>query len=453
MHPLAEKVGDISRVQNFFLGTGSIIVAVSGGIDSIALLYLLATPGLNLRDRLVVAHFNHQLRGADSDADAGFVGQAAERLGLPFETDSGDARQLAAETGDGIEAAARQLRHQFFARLAKRLTAVVALAHHADDQIETFFLRLLRGAGNRGLAGMQPSAPSPVDSGVTLVRPLLGIRRDEIVGFATQEKIEFREDTTNADTRFLRNRIRHELLPQFAGKFGTAASRQILKAMQLAGDAADCIDDLAAEWPGEPPFEQLPIAVQRQVVQRQLFAMDVESSFDLVEGLRLEPGRVIEVAPGKRLQRNTDGQVELAASAAEPEFSLARREVSLVGQAGETEFAGLKIHWERLAGGLGKWRELDQAENREVFDAKMLGQAITLRHWQPGDRFQPIGQAATAKLQDLFVNKKIPKAERRQLAAAEAADGRLFWVQKLRIADGSKVTGSTRELLLFSWRG
>ena len=453
MHPLAEKVGDISRVQNFFLGTGSIIVAVSGGIDSMALLYLLATPGLNLRDRLVVAHFNHQLRGADSDADAGFVGQAAERLGLPFETDSGDARQLAAETGDGIEAAARQLRHQFFARLAKRLTAVVALAHHADDQIETFFLRLLRGAGNRGLAGMQPSAPSPVDSGVTLVRPLLGIRRDEIVGFATQEEIEFHEDTTNADTRFLRNRIRHELLPQFAGKFGTAASRQILKAMQLAGDAADCIDDLAAEWPGEPPFEQLPIAVQRQVVQRQLFAMDVESSFDLVEGLRLEPGRVIEVAPGKRLQRNTDGQVELAASAAEPEFSLARREVSLVGQAGETEFAGLKIHWERLAGGLGKWRELGQAENREVFDAEMLGQAITLRHWQPGDRFQPIGQAATAKLQDLFVNKNIPKAERRQLVVAEAADGRLFWVQKLRIADGSKVTGSTRELLLFSWRG
>ena len=92
MHPLAEKVGDISRVQNFFLGTGSIIVAVSGGIDSMALLYLLATPGLNLRDRLVVAHFNHQLRGADSDADAGFVGQAAERLGLPFETDSGDAQ-------------------------------------------------------------------------------------------------------------------------------------------------------------------------------------------------------------------------------------------------------------------------------------------------------------------------------------------------------------------------
>ena len=445
MHPLAEKVG------NFFPETGSIIVAVSGGIDSMALLHLLATPELGLRDRLVVAHFNHQLRGEDSDADAAFVGESAGQLGLPFDTDSGDTQQLAAETG--IEAAARQLRNRFFARLAKRSGAVVALAHHADDQIETFFLRLLRGAGDRGLAGMQPSALSPVDSAVTLVRPLLGIRRDEIVEFATREEIEFREDATNADTRFLRNRIRHELLPQLAGKFGASASRHILKAMQLAGDTADCIDDLAADWSGEPPFEQLPIAVQRLVVQRQLFTLGVESSFDLVEALRLETGRVIEVAPGRRLQRNADSQVEEAEPAAEPKFSLAKREVSLVGQAGEVEFGGLKIEWERLAGGLAKWRELGQAEDREVFDAESLGQAITLRHWQPGDRFHPISQVGTAKLQDLFVNQKIPKADRRNLVVAEAVDGRLFWVQKLRIADVCKVTDSTRELLLFSWRG
>ncbi|SVC71650.1 uncharacterized protein METZ01_LOCUS324504, partial [marine metagenome] len=335
MHPLAEKVGDIIRAQNLFPETGGILVAVSGGIDSMALLHLLATPPLDLRERLVVAHFDHQLRGAESDADVAFVGQAAEQLGLPFESDRGDTRQLATEIGEGIEASARQLRHDFFAGLAKRLGAVVALAHHADDQVETFFLRLLRGAGNRGLAGMQPSAPSPVDTGVTLVRPLLSVRRDQIVGFVMREGIEFREDATNTDTRFLRNRIRHELLPQLAVKFGTSTSRQILKAMQLAGDSADCIDNLAANWPGEPPFENLPVAVQRQVVQRQLFTLGVEPTFDLVEVLRLEAGRIIEVAPGKRLQRNVDGQVEAAASAAESEFSLAKREVSLASQAGE----------------------------------------------------------------------------------------------------------------------
>ncbi|MEC8973528.1 MAG: tRNA lysidine(34) synthetase TilS, partial [Verrucomicrobiota bacterium] len=155
--------------------------------------------------------------------------------------------------------------------------------------------------------------------------------------------------------------------------------------------------------------------------------------------------------PGRRLRLNADGQVEAAASTTEPEFSLAKREVSLAGQAGEAEFGGLKIGWERVAGGLAKWRAVGQAENREVFDAESLGQAIILRHWRPGDRYQPIGQTGTAKLQDLFVNQKIPKAERRQLVAAEAAGGRLFWVQKLRIADGGKVTDSTHELILFRW--
>jgi len=449
MHPLAERVGDMIRVQRFFPGRSGIIVAVSGGIDSMVLLHILATPALGLRDRLVVAHFNHQLRSTESDADAVLVSEAAQRLGLPLESGSGDTRQLAAETGDGIEAAARQLRHRYFARLAKRLEAVIALAHHAGDQVETFFLRLLRGAGERGLSGMRAIAPSPADHDLTLVRPLLGIRRDEIAAFATEERIAYRNDPTNTDTRFLRNRIRHELLPRLAEQFGAPVSLQVLKAMRLAGDTADCIDHLAADWSGEPPFEQLPVAVQRQIIQRQLFALGDEPSFDLVEALRLETDRVIEIAPGRRLQRNADGQLEVAA--AEPKFLLVQRDVILEGQAGEIEFGGLKIRWERLMGGLAKWHDLGQLEKREVFDAESIGQSITLRHWRPGDRYQSIGQAGTAKLQDLFVNQKIPRAERRQLVVAEAADGRLFWVQKLRIADWGKVTQSTRELLLFSW--
>jgi len=456
MHPLAEKVGKTSRVLNFFPGSGIIIVAVSGGIDSMALLHLLATPGLDLSDRLVVAHFNHQLRGADSDADAEFVEQAAGQLGRPFESGSGDTRQLAAETGDGIEAAARQLRHQFFARLAKHLASRnVALAHHADDQIETFFLRLLRGAGNRGLAGMQPVALSPIDPGVNLVRPILGIHRAEIVAYAEEQGIAHREDASNTNTYFLRNRVRHELLPQLTEQFGASVNRQIVKAMQVAGDEADCIDDFAAAWLGraESPFEQLPAAVQRQVVQRQLFQLGVDPSFNLVEALRGEADRVIEIAPGKRLQRNAAGRVELAPSVAEPEFSLIKLEVLLEGQAGEAEFGGLTIRWERLSGGLAKWHELGQAESREVFDAEAIGQAITLRHWHPGDRYHPIGQAGSTKLQDLFVNQKIAKAERHRLVIAEAADGFPFWVQHLRIADAFKVTESTAGLLLFSWRG
>ena len=173
----------------------------------------------------------------------------------------------------------------------------------------------------------------------------------------------------------------------------------------------------------------------------------------MVEALRAEAARVIEIAPGKRLQRNAAGRVELAPSLGDPEFSLTKLEIFLEGQAGEAQFGGLTIRWERLTGGLAKWHELGQAENREVFDAEAIGQAITLRHWQPGDRFHPIGQAGSTKLQDLFVNQKIAKAERHRLVIAEAAAGFLFWVQHLRIADPFKVTESTAGLLLFSWRG
>ena len=449
MHPLAERVGELIRAQNFFPGNCGIIVAVSGGIDSMALLHLLAVPAIGLRERLVIAHYKHQLRGVESEDDAAFVAQIANRLGFPFESDAGDTRQFADETGAGIEAAARELRHSFFGRLAKRLKAVVALAHHADDQVETFFLRLLRGAGDRGLAGMKPIAPSPTDPGVTLFRPLLGIRRDDIAAFVAEEGIEFRNDTTNKETRFLRNRIRHKLLPRLTEQFGSSVSRQVLKTMQLAGDAADCIDHLAADWSGQPPFGQLSVAVQRQVLRRQLFGLGDEPTFDLVESLRLKAGRIIEVSSGRRLQRNAAGKVDVAVD--EPEFLLAKREVSLSGKEGETEFGGLKIQWERLSGGFDKWRELGQMNNREVFNAASIGQSITLRHWQPGDRYKPIGQAGTTKLQDLFVNQKIPKPERRGLVVAEDANGQLFWVQKLRIADSGKVTGSTRELLLLSW--
>ena len=454
MHPLAEKVGETIRAQNLFPGKGSIIVAVSGGIDSMALLHLLATTGLGLRDRLVVAHFNHQLRGSDSDADAAFVGQAAKRLDLPFETESGDTQQLAAETSEGIEAAARQLRHHFFAGLAEHWIAPIALAHHADDQVETFFLRLLRGAGNRGLSGMLPVSMLGDYDDLILIRPLLEISHTEIVEYVKEERIEFRVDASNTDTRFLRNRIRHELLPLLENRFSPAIRRHVLNAMTLAGDESDFVTSVSNNFEdgADLDFDETPVALQRHWLQRQLILLVVEPTFDLVEALRLEIGRVIEVAPGRRLYRTAGGRVKEAAYAVKPEFSLAKREVSLVGQAGEVEFGGLKIGWERLAGGLAKWRELGQAEGREVFDAESLGQEITLRHWRPGDRIQPIGQTGTAKLQDLFVNQKPPKAERRKLVVAEAADGRLFWVQNLRIADPFKVTEATAELLVFSFR-
>jgi tRNA(Ile)-lysidine synthase len=454
MHPLAERVSELARMQNLFPGYGKIVVAVSGGLDSMVLLDLLVASELNIRGRLVVAHFNHQLRGAESDADAVFVEESARSYDLPFELGCADVSLKAKELSGGLEAVAREVRHSFFASLSNRLgCSTVALAHHLDDQVETFFIRLFRGAGGRGLAGMSVLSSSHLDPEVKLVRPLLELRRIEIEAYAQELGINHREDESNNDTRFLRNKIRHDLLPYMFELFNPSIHRQIIKTMGLVGDDSDCIDAIAMKWLSKEntAFEKLPVAVQRKVLQRQLFSKSVESSFDLVESLRTKLNQAIEVSPGKRLIRKETGMIEWLPFMNKRVFSIDRCEIDLFGKKDEIEFDGLKFWFERVSGGLDKFAELGQKSNREVFDARSLGSHITLRHWSPGDRFQPIGQTGEKKLQDLFVNKKIPLSERHRRAIGESDDGRLFWVNGLRIADPFKVTVSTTELLLFHW--
>ena len=455
MHPLAEKVSELARTQNLFPGSGKIVVAVSGGLDSMVLLDLLVGAELNIKGRLVVAHFNHQLRGAESDADAVFVEESAKSYDLPFELGCEDVSLKAQELTGGLEAVARELRHSFFVSLSNRLSChTVVLAHHLDDQVETFFIRLFRGAGNRGLAGMSVLSSSHLDPEVRLVRPLLELRRIEIEAYAQEMGINHREDESNNDTRFLRNKIRQDLLPYMSELFNPSIHRQIIKTMGLAGDDSDCIDELAINWLSKEHanFEKLPVAVQRKVLQRQLFSKSIESSFDLVESLRTQVDQAIEVSPGKRLSRKKTGKIEWLPLMNERVFLTGRCEIDLFGQKDEIEFGGVKFWFERIPGGLDKLAELGQKNNREVFDATSIGRHITLRHWIPGDRFQPIGQVGKKKLQDIFVNQKIPSSERRQRVIGESDDGRLFWVKGLRIADPFKVKVSTAELLLFHWK-
>src|SRR5258706_520992 len=166
------------------------LVAVSGGLDSVVLLHLLHTLAAKHEWKLTVAHFNHQLRGRDSNADERFASATAARLKLPCVAGRADVRAHAKERGLSIEMAARELRHDFLARTAKQLRlSTIALAHHADDQVELFFLRLLRGTGNEGLAGMKWRAPSPADSTLELIRPLLDVSHAELEQYADVNRI------------------------------------------------------------------------------------------------------------------------------------------------------------------------------------------------------------------------------------------------------------------------
>jgi tRNA(Ile)-lysidine synthase len=195
---------------------GGIVVAVSGGPDSVALLRILAT--LQQGQGLAVAHVNHQLRGAESDADEAFVQELAAKLSLPMRSECLNVKALAQREGDNLEAVARRARYAWLERIAREMGASwVATGHTADDQAETVLHRLLRGTGLKGLRGI--AARRALGAGIDLVRPLLLIRRADVIAYLDAEGQNYRIDSSNCDPAFTRNRIRHELLPLLVRRF------------------------------------------------------------------------------------------------------------------------------------------------------------------------------------------------------------------------------------------
>jgi tRNA(Ile)-lysidine synthase len=429
-----------------------ILVAVSGGLDSMLLLHLLHHLAGAHRWKLTVAHFNHQLRGPAGDADERLVRQTARRLGLQAVTGRADVAATARAAGISLEMAGRTLRHDFLARTARRLRLpVVALAHHADDQVELFFLRLLRGTGGRGLAGMRWNNPSPSDPSIVLIRPLLDQTKAALREAAQAAGVRFSEDATNASSDILRNRVRHELLPLLREHYQPRLSERVLRLMELTGAEAEVATALAERWLAakrRTKFDRLALAVQRRVIYLQLLRMGPPPDFDLVERLRTRGGRPVAVGTGQWASRDGAGLLH-ARKIETPAFGAARMEIELTEGKGQAQFGGLALAWEivRAPGAV-----FGRKSNVEYFDADKVGTTVWLRHWQPGDRFQPIGMKSARKLQDLFTDLKVPRSQRHRRVVAATAQGELFWVEGLRMAEGFKLDPKTVRRLKWQWR-
>ena len=453
----AEK--EIQKHHLFSRGQ-KILVAVSGGADSMVLLQVLGSLAAKNRWRLSVVHFNHQLRGRASDADERLVRRAATKMGVPFFAGRAEVGKFAAQSKISIEMAARKLRHEFFVRVARaQKLSTIALAHHADDQVELFFLRLLRGTGGAGLAGMKRLSPSPAGKKTMLVRPLFGFAKAEILEFAAENGIVFREDATNLTDHHLRNRIRNELLPLLKKNYQPGLAGNVLRLMEIAGAESELAGAAARHWrekggggiqnraagnaPGEN-FAGLPPAIQRKVLQQQLIEAGVAADFELVEQLRSAPGKWVSVGPGFSVARDAAGGLSLR-HASPAAFKVDELKLTLSGRAGRVAFGGREFQW-RLQSQKGLLHAPKSLKHGvvEMFDADRIGGEIILRHWRAGDRFQPIGMGSSAKLQDLFVNAKIPVSRRRSLVLATTTAGEVFWVEGLRIGERFKLTAVTR---------
>lgn len=228
-----------------------VLLGLSGGRDSVALFHALVAAGWQ---GLVACHLNHGLRGAASGQDAAFVRRLAARHGVPVVVERAAVERLARKQGQSVETAGRVARHAFFARVAREKEArVLFLAHHADDQSETVLANLCRGAGGAGLAGMRlvDERPLLAEAGeISIVRPLLGVRRLEIARWCEERGIAHREDASNAEPVARRNRLRHEVLPLLDEIFARDVTRLISRAALLARQDEECLNEMALAFLG-----------------------------------------------------------------------------------------------------------------------------------------------------------------------------------------------------------
>jgi tRNA(Ile)-lysidine synthase len=268
------------------------LIGVSGGRDSVALLHWLVECGYN---KLIVCHLNHRLRGQSSRADAIFVQKLAAKYDVALALGAIDVRALAVRTKQSIETAARDARYRFFAQVAKRRRCrTIFLGHHADDLVETFLINLFRGAGPGGLSAMRAVSVRKIDNvKLQIVRPLLGVSREQIDDYVRKHRLKFREDASNKNLAPLRNRIRHCIIPEIEKQLGRNVRGTIWRAATIAAEEENFFEALLPDKLSKltalavKPLRAMPIAVQRRMLHEWLRARDVpDLSFDLVERVR-----------------------------------------------------------------------------------------------------------------------------------------------------------------------
>jgi len=441
----------------------SLLVGVSGGPDSVALLDALAQLQSDF-GALTVCHLNHQLRGRASDADAEFVRKLATKYGLPAEIRSRDVKKLAAEKKISIEMAARDARLEFFGDVS-HATGVwtVALAHTADDQAETVLLRLIRGAGREGLSAMEDCVL--YREKLALIRPMLGVWREEVMRYLRERKLSFRKDATNLKMDFLRNRVRHKLLPMLERDFNRGIKPVLLRTAEILGEEERLLDAMAKER-FSPCLHKLElrvqelmlmeVALQRRVIRLWLafFLPASELTFEPVKAvLRLaaspKGSARVELKKGMCVTREYE-TVKL-------EFDSGKRNRARKLH-GHAVFAvpGSCRCWDWRFNATMVSRDDWNAAKREglcgssltaFFDADSVGDApLTVRGRKTGDRFQPLGMSGEKKLQDFFVDEKVPQPQR-SLIPLLACGERIVWVVGYRIADWAKVTEKTTRVV------
>ncbi len=475
-HPLHRRVAKTIRARALLLPGQTILVAVSGGADSVALLSILHALAPVWELSLRVVHCNYGLRGAESDGDADFVTTLCRRLGIPCVVTSVAVAQREVGASSSLQVRAREARYRLFRELAGRHGAArVALGHNADDQAETVLLRMLRGAGLRGLSGI------PHIRERLFIRPLLAVSRQEILSYLGAAGLSYRVDSSNAKSAYLRNRVRHELLPVITS-LAPGAVRMLARQADIIRDDDRLLDALSARRLrrvvqlsnettvilGRSALCEQPVALQRRILRQALGLMS--SSFGVPRGDQITSLLTSLTSPrsggvwkiGKVEILSEPKQIRLTTASSRPTGRVVEDQsengtigssfqevtISSLPYTASWPMTGESIRIRTVTCDRGRVLLNNTSPLVALFDAEQLALPLRIRTWRRGDWFCPTGMnGRRKKLQDYFTDAKLGRSVRERMPLVLSRDC-IAWIVGQRVDARFAATTSTTRFIV-----
>ncbi len=469
MDKLILKVINTIKKYNMIQHGDKIIIAVSGGPDSICLFDILNQIKQQFELSLIIAHVNHGIRNRESEIEARFVRLKSFHRNLPFEQLSISVPAIAREKGLSIEQAGRTLRYHFFKDILHRYQAKkIALGHHADDQVETVLMRIVRGSGLQGLRGI------PAKRNV-FIRPLIECSRQEIEAYCQRRKIAYCVDSSNREPMYLRNKIRHQLIPMLTKEYNPSICSHLLQLQTIVQDELNFWEEITEKYylkaiKEEHPcgiildskqLSEWPAALQRHVIRkglRQLRDYLADIQFNHIESIRrlclINQGeKYLDLPAGIRIRKSYHSlEIGYSEHVKKPEkdkkYYMWEYELP-VGEDKNYPQLGIKMITERYNYAQAvRGKYLDSVEKDEAYvDYDKLILPLKLRNRRPGDRFKPLNSQFFKKIKSYFIDQKIPLYKRERINLVVDNFDRIVWIVGFQIDERFKITEQTKKIL------
>ena len=448
----------------------AVLLGVSGGPDSVALVHILRALAPKYRLKLAIAHLNHGLRQNASDSEQAFVTALAEKFQMPLHVEKQDVRHYQKSHHLSVEEAARQVRYRFYHRSASEYEYdKIALGHHADDNAEQVLMAMLRGSGPLGLAGIPPVRSDQI------IRPLINLRHSELLDYLASQKLDYIADSSNRDLRFLRNRIRNCLIPKLQAEYNPKCVDSLNRMATILFAEEIWIDDhilpifkdaVVLENTDRlglnlDRLKQEPIAAQRRLIRKALLQVKgnlrrisfahIEAVLKLVQqgmaghmldlpdniSVGWDQGRLLILKAQQKPRRTAGGRC--APALPDYMYQLAKAGEILIKE------VGLQLYFSEIPiTQVPDWR---QTRRRIAFlDRDKLSFPLVIRNFRPGDRFSPLGVSGHQKLKKFFSDHKISRTERMQCPIVLSRN-KIIWVAGHRLDNAVKIDSQTRRVL------